>query len=381
MNGRMVTGGFTPAAKIRRIDDDTTLISLVGNGVWFLESTDDDWYGATIPYIKLSTSPNETTQTYVMENAASPLGCIQQYQFCHTALTDSGGCGPVGSFADALLGTVQLTSSDRVKTDLGWVFQQMATARLSDPLRILGQQALASQNRFYCGVQSSVPRNQWQIDATQWWATYLAEVQAAFVNAIVGLTDPILHKYIWTFQGLPGIPYERSDFDNICQNQVSIRFPFTLYLMADYPSKKIRSVAHMSFSLFGLCFLLLAGGLIMLISLVIEPILSCLYHRRKYKPYAYLDWVTNESLQLHRLAHEELGWGTWSHATNDIPIVQKDEPLAYLDMGNLDHPRLCLPDRSKQEETSSETGNKPQDLLEGRPVESVDGATTGTVRH
>lgn len=213
MNGRMVTGGFTPAAKIRRIDADTTLISLVGNGVWFLESTDDDWYGATIPYIKLSTSPNETTQTYIMENAASPLGCIQQYQFCHTALTDSGGCGPVGSFADALLGTVQLTSSDRVKTDLGWVFQQMATARLSDPLRILGQQALASQNRFYCGVQSSVPRNQWQIDATQWWATYLAEVQAAFVNAIVGPTDPILHKYIWTFQGLPGIPYERSAAD------------------------------------------------------------------------------------------------------------------------------------------------------------------------
>lgn len=47
MNGRMVTGGFTPAAKIHRVDADTTLIFLVGNGVWFLESTDDDWYGAT----------------------------------------------------------------------------------------------------------------------------------------------------------------------------------------------------------------------------------------------------------------------------------------------------------------------------------------------
>lgn len=35
-------------------------------------------------------------------------------------------------------------------------------------------------------------------------------------------------------------------------------------------------------------------GLIILISFIIEPTLSYLHHKQKYKQYAYLEWVTNE---------------------------------------------------------------------------------------
>ena len=65
---------------------------------------------------------------------------------------------------------------------------------------------------------------------------------------------------------------------------------------------------------------------------MIEPTLSYLHHKQKYKQYAYLEWVTNESLQLQRLAHEELGWGTWSHTEGPVPIVHGREALACLDI-------------------------------------------------
>ena len=97
----------------------------------------------------------------------------------------------------------------------------------------------------------------------------------------------------------------------------------------------------MSFSIFGVFFLFLSGGLIIFISLIIEPILAYLHRKRQYGQYAYLEWVTNESLQLQRLAHEEIGWGTWSRTEGPVPIVQEGQELACLDLKDIKHPRLC----------------------------------------
>src|SRR4051794_40539078 len=109
-------------------------------------------------------------------------------------------------------------------------------------------------------------------------------------------------------------------------------------------TQKIRSSAHTSFSFFGLAFTFVTGALIIVASYSIEPILACLHRRRKYKSYTYLEWMSNNSLQLHRLAHEELGPSTWSNCDQQIPITtEHDGYLASLDITDPKHPTLQRP--------------------------------------
>lgn len=92
--------------------------------------------------------------------------------------------------------------------------------------------------------------------------------------------------------------------------------------------------------MFGLAFFFVAGTLIVIASLALEPILAALQDRWGYQQHAYLEWVSQETLQLQRLAHEELGFGTWSGATDSIPTTKPGDKLACLDLSDPKHPRL-----------------------------------------
>ncbi len=45
-------------------------------------------------------------------------------------------------------------------------------------------------------------------------------------------------------------------------------------------------------------------------------------------------------LQLQRLAHEELGLGTWGGTADDYPLTQPGECLATVDISDPEHPKL-----------------------------------------
>lgn len=89
-------------------------------------------------------------------------------------------------------------------------------------------------------------------------------------------------------------------------------------------------------------FTYILGGLVLAASYSLEPILACLHRNRKYKQYAYLEWVTNETLQLQRLAHEEANeaTGAWSRCTNWVPTTAPGVHLSSLNISDLEHPRL-----------------------------------------
>ena len=76
----------------------------------------------------------------------------------------------------------------------------------------------------------------------------------------------------------------------------------------------------------------------MLVSCLLEPIAFFLHKR--YKPYCYLEWCANSTLQLQRLAYEEARLGTWSECTQLIPTTRPDELLGSLDITDLKHPVL-----------------------------------------
>lgn len=149
-------------------------------------------------------------QVYQPEEAASPMGCVDQFQFCNPSLSGNN-CGPLASWADAqveaspLFGiTIEEMESEDVPTTSNtmgsryvWLIQMLAffQADISTIIMDLGPDALTSLKYLSSGIMGPLPANQWQLDVRYWWATYLASLQAAVVNTAHGPTDPALDPY------------------------------------------------------------------------------------------------------------------------------------------------------------------------------------------
>jgi hypothetical protein len=107
-------------------------------------------------------------------------------------------------------------------------------------------------------------------------------------------------------------------------------------------------------------FTYISGCLITLVSLIAEPVLSFLSIRRKDKQYATLEWTTNESLQLHRLAHQELEMGNWSGCSDHVPMTEPDDLLANLDISDVKHPVLSQPGKTAPAEEKARLDDSTQ---------------------
>lgn len=106
--------------------------------------------------------------------------------------------------------------------------------------------------------------------------------------------------------------------------------------------QKFRSTGYASFSFFGLLFTYVSGGVIIILSYIIEPILSYLQRRYRYAEYAHLEWTANSTFQLHRLAHEDPEQNRWAGCTDTIPTTKTDVLLSGLHIDDVNHPRLRL---------------------------------------
>ena len=226
INGSFYPYGYYPSPDIFQPDGDLHILFLEGNGVRFRESTSDDWYRGNIK--------SDTSNYFTPEEAASPVACMEQYQFCRG---DERTCGPFGGLVDAVLGAAPLfgaildpsvlfnpspgkifrVSGDSPESNKpAKLFMAFAgTIRLSSSLLsmigVLGARVLASQSTLVLGVQGPLPVNQWQLDVTQWWATWLSSLQIGFVNFAKEPDDRNLAKYRVA-------PEEFRDA--ICDNQV-----------------------------------------------------------------------------------------------------------------------------------------------------------------
>ncbi|KAI1744698.1 hypothetical protein F4680DRAFT_233535 [Xylaria scruposa] len=317
VNGTQTEGSeFLPIPYLHRDDADLMLVFLSGAGVYFLEPSPDPWYRATTlaKNLTIETGTNYASG-FLMDEAASPLGCVVQWQFCQPGPSDTLICGNLASFNDAT--SSFLTNAAHQNNKLYWYLDIFYNAPgVWDIIDKLNAHSLLSQRTLIYGTQSPIPENQWQLDVAHWWATALAAQQASFVNTVIGPPDSFQIPDDW-IRG----PMDDDETD-ACNSQ------------------KVRSAAHSSFNLFGLALFFVTGSLIVLVSLALEPLLAALQDRWGFQQYAYLEWASQETLQLQRLAHEELGFGDWSGATDAIPTTRLDDKLAGLDLRNPKHPRL-----------------------------------------
>ncbi|KAG6357480.1 hypothetical protein INS49_013357 [Diaporthe citri] len=250
---------------------------------------------------------------YRSDEAASPMGCIQQYQYCNA----EHKCGELASFYDAMitaapfLGTPldqlkgYVNASGRTSSQFIWFERIMYSGYdLASLIKIMRTSALASRSSYAMGTFGQIPNNQWKLDVTHWWTALLAAKQTAFVSVARGPRNPLLLQ--------------------------STGYPENEYMKQLCHSQKVRSTKYTSFSLFGLYFTFTTGAFIMLISYLLEPIFQYLARRHKYEEYKYIEWTGDETLQLQRMAYQGLGSEAWSGYTDSVPKTRPGYFLADL---------------------------------------------------
>lgn len=216
---------FNPDLRLFRPDADLYLIFLSGNGVYFDKPTYDPWYRGYAPggeFYESNSMEEDNYTAYRPLEAASPLGCIQQYQYCNA----NRQCGDLASFTDAMATATEFFNTSQeilwerspnvsclASSRFAWFERIISTSLdLKSMLQNLGSASLASRQYYKSGHMSTVPENQWKLDVTHWWATLMAAKQAAFLNAAHGPTD----QEIWNFTATP----DNSYMEDICHNQV-----------------------------------------------------------------------------------------------------------------------------------------------------------------
>lgn len=98
------------------------------------------------------------------------------------------------------------------------------------------------------------------------------------------------------------------------------------------------------------------GTLITITSYILEPILNWLHKHRQHKSYANLEWISNNSLQLHRMIHEQLMGQAWANCTDDVPITDPETSLMNLDISDPEHPIIRRPQTPEKRAVPVEFG-------------------------
>ncbi|KAH8883500.1 hypothetical protein GQ53DRAFT_882709 [Thozetella sp. PMI_491] len=314
-----ISSFFAPSEELERSDGDILLLFLSGNGAFFQEEVDDDWYRATDPGPGLvNTKATGTHPLYQSSEAASPMGCVSQYQFCNPALPKETQCGPLASQDDATRNAFPLFNlaedteifapsvevKDKVAGKFLW-FVKMLNNACAPPwfiVDMLGSNALDSQKSFEKGFQAMLPTNQWQLDMTKLWFTWLAALQSGIVDVANGADEQLY--------GPIKLPPNNTFEGEVCNSQ-----------------QKIQSSEYTSFSVFGLCFVFVMGTAIVLVSYTLEPLSNYYQKRHGRRAFADFEWTSNGTLQLHSLGYEVLGRGSWSVGPFDVPLTKRGEVL------------------------------------------------------
>ncbi|KAJ2991353.1 hypothetical protein NUW58_g2542 [Xylaria curta] len=306
---------FYPIDPIFREDADLDMHLLSGNGVLFIDPSDDEWYRVAaepVPEVVTTAGQSSAIPVYLPLEPSSPLGCIDQYQFCNSVSTNQT-CGPLTSLRDAIAGVADLFDTNYVD-----FAASNSTTRAGALFTYLAQNIAAAA---ISGVYL-LEADQWQLDVARWWDITMAARQASFLSSAYGPNDPDIFSQ--------RANYTTPELKKVCDSQ------------------KMRTTAYASFSLFGLIFIFSIGGTLVVTSYVLEPVSTYLYEKKGYKKYEHLEWTSNGTLQLQRLAHEEAGFGTWSNCTGTVPSAEANALLGSLDITNPDHPVLQLSDPEKR---------------------------------
>ncbi|KAI1757375.1 hypothetical protein F4782DRAFT_127228 [Xylaria castorea] len=303
---------FIPITDLQRNNSDIVLIGLSSSNLKFLEKTNDPWYRAT----------RDLGGAFQADEAGRALGCSVQQQFCHSGLPSSKNCTSLGSLYDTFVEMSDMLAEQEVELQrFQWIYTAAISAGfdLKTMLQTLGTQALTARSKLASSVQGPLSDNQWQMDVLYWYSIQMALIQKAFINTALGPSDSRLVQL--GYYQPPNSTVEKE----MCRSQ------------------KMISTAFVSFSVLGLAVIAFLGVLIVAFSMAMLPLANLVLSVLQKDISHLREWCAGSPYQLHRLANEEIGAGTWSQVDKDIPITNRYEALALLEFSDPAHTRLRPP--------------------------------------
>lgn len=146
----------------------------------------------------------------------------------------------------------------------------------------------------------SLPDNQWILKLQNWFSTSLIALQLHSLSYGQN-NDP---QWASVNKTAPA-----ADEEWMCNNQI------------------VRRTHYTSFSVFGLAFIIVVGGTIILVNLGLVKIVERFQRKTPRNEYRSLEWTIQGTLQLQRLAYEAHGLGRW-HGEGEVPTTVGDESFA-----------------------------------------------------
>jgi hypothetical protein len=216
--------------ELRVPEADIHLYFLSTNDIFFNNRSEDPWYRITREnWYNISDSAmldivNDPLQkVWVQAEAASPLGCILQEQYCNPnrPQSDQEKCGPLsapGYAEERALSAGVFDDTEGMRVRLGWLTSGWGSA--SNPIfliRILGSYALKGRRALLDSSQGVVPRNQWTLDVEYWHRMAMASIQAGLIETAAGPSDRKVDVF---YTKRP----QKAEETKLCNGQV--RFPW-----------------------------------------------------------------------------------------------------------------------------------------------------------
>ena len=294
---------------LNRTDADVTIMFLASNAVEYRSPVLDPWFQATLAHNLTDTSGSNFTE-YMPDFWVGVLACADQYQFQNpsnglsTSLTSMSGLVT----ETGKLGFSKLQNATLLSLYYSANYQQTVYSVYS-----LGPRALRAYDSLLGSdvVSPGLPKNQWQIEATQFFSISMAKLQQMMINYAAG----------------PSHDYDGMTFVNgneaLCGRQ------------------KIRgNNGFLSFSVLGVAIILVLGGLLVFISLFLDSVVGYVRQRFNWDDHKRLQWAVDEKLQLQRLAFEGAGQGRWKGGVDSIPttLSSREELVGFGDNPNKYHP-------------------------------------------
>ncbi|KAL6155178.1 hypothetical protein ACJQWK_01354 [Exserohilum turcicum] len=331
---------WQPIPELMVQNADIAVFFLELDSIVYATPVSDPWFTAQEGPFNSSTTYGNIT-SYFGDQSAKALACAQQYQFCNPTLPKNISCTPLmGIFEAARIASSTIFTEPHNKDVFGWsalAIQFMANG-FTEIVTILRGGALLASDTLSGVGQYGLPNNQWEIELQHWFRTTLADLQRAILDQATGPADPNATSFY--------SPPTSAEARAVCGNQ------------------KIRSDSYTSFNVLGLSVVFSIGGLIMLISACLPAATTRIQRNRK--PFSSLEWISNDTLQLQRLAHEAVGAGDWTGARDDYPLTRKNDLLAVLDIADRKHPVL----RSQPTCNSSQTVQSHQKVDDASSIQA-----------
>ncbi|TKA77902.1 hypothetical protein B0A55_03344 [Friedmanniomyces simplex] len=274
-------GNFKPIAQLQQDQANLVLLFLAQDPV-YIGAVNDPWFGGQDGLDNVTSEVSLGQKTMV-----TVLGCVESQQFCNDYHPDGPTCAAIQT-SDTNTDTwkTQLALNAKQNVTAQRIFTAMGGATLYTIATQLGSNGmLVAKNTLFRAALSLQP-NQWELEVENWFGTGLAAIQRRISKYVTGEGFEAADASTVTDYT---ITLPTADEQWMCENQITHR--------SDYAS----------FSVLGLCFILVPGLVIIFINLVLVSVVHRLQPGTELNSMRQLEWERTETLELQRQLFEAKG--------------------------------------------------------------------------